>query len=134
MSACSHRCGGVCCQRFPISMPPEEMAERYREIVAWRDAGNVLDRWMQDLVTIVEMIIQLKPAEGEDRPMYTCRHLDRTSGLCTIYDRRPRMCSDYPGYERGGSCSHCGFTQQPDASVHELKSLPILSTTLPANA
>lgn len=110
--ACSVRCGGKCCTRFPISISPATLGTRYLEVVAWRDSGGEMDPWMRDEITVAEMLIPLHE-EGDEVPQYTCIHHDAQSGLCTIYEDRPAMCRDFPGYDRGGSCQHCGFTELP---------------------
>jgi Fe-S-cluster containining protein len=49
-------------------------------------------------------------AEGH---VYTCRHFDDETRLCTIYERRPEMCRDYP-YAQDGGCEYdCGYCSPP---------------------
>jgi Fe-S-cluster containining protein len=51
-------------------------------------------------------------AEGWERlegRLYTCRHFD--GRLCTAYNDRPAMCSEYP-YDKG--CHTCNFTASED--------------------
>lgn len=106
-AASSNRCGGLCCQRFPLSKTAEAIAADY----AWATALIIAcedNRWAWDTVTIAEMIVPLHE-EADELPQYTCVHLDRSAGLCTIYERRPLMCSEYPDYGRGDACQHCGF-------------------------
>lgn len=84
-----------------------------------------------DGATIAAMLVPLTRDEGrarherfiggpwrhEHRPelhLYTCRHWDVDTRLCTIYERRPEMCRDFP-YEAG--CPHCDC--QPSAEVAE---------------
>lgn len=50
---------------------------------------------------------------------YTCRHYNRKTGDCMAYDRRPKMCREYP-YGRG--CEYPGCTRtcvRPPASEGE---------------
>lgn len=105
IATCSVRCGGKCCEDFPLSHSPERVAELYAAARALMEAGEAYD---EDVVTIAEMVIRIDE-DDEARPRYTCKHLDRAAGLCTIYERRPKMCSDFPGYGRGGACHICGF-------------------------
>lgn len=113
--SCSVQCGGVCCQRFPLSFTPEYTGEKYLEIVAFREGGGELEPWMRDWIMIAEMVIPLAE-EGDESPTYTCRHLDAATGRCTTYETRPAMCRDYPGYDHGGECIHCGFREEPAGS------------------
>jgi Fe-S-cluster containining protein len=41
------------------------------------------------------------------KPLYTCRHWDTETRLCTVYDQRPWLCRDYP---YTGACQHTGCT------------------------
>jgi Fe-S-cluster containining protein len=118
MSACSHKCGGACCRSFPLNFTPAKMGELYLAAIARRKEGAT-DRNTRDMITIGEMLIPLAE-EGDEDVLYTCRHFDDAAGLCTIYDERPQMCSDYPGYGNPEwKCQKCGFTQPPgdDAPV-----------------
>lgn len=110
--SCSYKCGGRCCERFPINMSPVDIGSRYIETIAFRDGGGDLTRADRDLIMIAEMIIPLAE-EGDEQPFYACKHLDRENGLCSVYEDRPLMCADYPGYGRGGKCERCGFVEAP---------------------
>jgi Fe-S-cluster containining protein len=82
------------------------MGEMYEWSTARITAGED-SRADWDTVTIGEMLIPLN--EPDEYQEYTCIHLDRSSGRCTIYERRPMMCAEYPDYGRGDACIHCGF-------------------------
>lgn len=103
----SRACGGKCCESFYLGVNPEEMGRLYVDaaarIIASEDVPN---DW--ELVKIGEMVIRVDE-DDESSPRYSCRNL-LPSGLCGIYDTRPVMCRDYPGYGRGGRCEACGFT------------------------
>ncbi len=90
------RCSGHCCRSFAIPFTLEDLLEKQAEI--------------QDGSMIADMVIDL----GNRR--FTCRHLVRDSGDCSVYDTRPRMCRDYP---YGGTCQYPGCT---------LKSVVVLPT------
>lgn len=51
----------------------------------------------------------VRPPEslGEGVHIYTCKHLDRKTGDCTIYEIRPQMCREYP---YSGLCNYAGCT------------------------
>lgn len=122
---CSHPCGGACCRRFPLNRSPAQLGARYVELTAWRDSGGEMEPWMLESMMICEMVISLAD-EGDETPTYTCKHFDDATGRCTAYDRRPKMCSEYPSYgEPGRSCTHCGFTQTP--ATPELVQLKVAS-------
>lgn len=106
-SIVSHRCGGKCCQRFfMVSHTPASILAKYEAATARILAGeDNRDTW--DIVTIHEMLVPLDITENGTQA-YTCRHFDKVNGLCTIYERRPLMCAEYP--YRDTSCGHCGFS------------------------
>ena len=91
-------CPGHCCVAFYLAAPHDSLAEI-------RDG-------MRDGDQIADMVIPLSLDEanerlarfGSDRQygpesegyVYTCRNFDDETRLCTIYDKRPEMCRDYP--------------------------------------
>jgi Fe-S-cluster containining protein len=102
------RCKGHCCRAFPLSRTLAELeasakAELAGVTVFVDDAGQ--ERCLiEDAALVVDMVIPLgrhrvSPSSGhefaEEREMYTCRHL-QPNGDCGIYERRPRVCSEYP--------------------------------------
>lgn len=103
---CSVQCGGRCCEDFPLNHAPGTIAELYAVALQRPEADR--SRNDLDIITIAEMVIRIDE-DDETSPRYTCKHL--RNGLCSIYNNRPKMCSDYPGYGRGGACSHCSFVQ-----------------------
>lgn len=49
------------------------------------------------------------PKYGKDYDLFTCRHWDEATRLCTAYEQRPWMCRDYP---YGRTCERaCGYEQ-----------------------
>ena len=59
---------------------------------------------------IADMVIPLQ-TDAEGLHWYTCRHLDTSTGLCTVYAQRPAMCRDFP---YGTTCQHCGYKDRAD--------------------
>lgn len=60
---------------------------------------------LKDADMVADMLVPLR--DGDAVLHFTCRHWDPASRLCTVYDRRPRMCRDYP---HARMCDHgCGF-------------------------
>lgn len=99
------RCSGHCCKRFYLPLSPDELKQ-----------ARVQGRYT-DIETIADMVIFLEKSkmrvDGTEGPeeghYYTCRHFDEASGNCGIYERRPRMCSEYP---YGAACKYKACTMQ----------------------
>jgi Fe-S-cluster containining protein len=116
-------CTGKCCSVFNYTVTPDELRKRSEGREGyWADQ----DRFLAD------MLVELTPEEAVERsvrfgvqdptpeidlvkwatdygPLYTCRHWDEETRLCTVYEDRPDMCRDYP-YNR--ACQHdcdCSF-------------------------
>jgi Fe-S-cluster containining protein len=108
-------CPGHCCVAFYLPTSHDRV-EEMRE--GMRDGG-----------VIAEMVIPLSLSEanerlerfGSDREygpeseghVYTCRHFDDETRLCTIYEQRPEMCRDFPYAEDGGCEYGCGYCAPP---------------------
>jgi len=103
-------CRGRCCRRLPISVPYSELLADYE---TWRRGGEYRFR---DVDMIGQMLVPLGwsriGADGrilaECRQMFSCKYL--VGGLCSVYERRPDMCSSYP-YD--GGCDHWRCPSQP---------------------
>ena len=106
MTACSNKCGGKCCQAFILPLSPMEL--KHWDKVAEKTGKN---RY-QDIRKIADMVIFLghygsrtiRKLKGK-RYHYTCKWLNKESGLCTNYENRPSMCSDFP---YGNVCEYKG--------------------------
>lgn len=111
-------CDGRCCAVFPLSW---EVAGP-DGIAAWYDPGGDP---LTERQFIADMLVPLNRHEAIERwtdlglgalprwieyspqPLYTCRHWDTETRLCTAYEQRPWMCRSYP-YR--GACQHEGCT------------------------
>lgn len=104
-------CDGRCCSVFNYSATLDELRARDTDEARY----------------LVDMLIPLTPEQAKERALrfgatpppgytldqwaaagqaYTCRHWDEDTRLCTAYETRPKMCSDYPYARR---CEHgCG--------------------------
>ncbi len=92
------RCTGQCCKRFPLQFSPEE--------IEWRQDQ------LKDGPFVNDMVIYLgigSIGDLSETHLYTCRH-HLPNGDCGVYEYRPRMCTDYPSYGRGGRCHHADCT------------------------
>jgi Fe-S-cluster containining protein len=104
-------CPGHCCVAFYLPTPHDRVAEMADE--------------MKDGEMIADMVIPLTLSEANERlerfgagreyepasegHVYTCRHFDDETRLCTIYEQRPEMCRDYPYAQAGGCEYECGY-------------------------
>jgi len=56
-----------------------------------------------------------KHLKGPMTRWYACRHWDEETRLCSIYDRRPMICRDFP---YGDPCRYgCSCTVAPDVAA-----------------
>jgi Fe-S-cluster containining protein len=118
------RCTGHCCKEFVLSSSYENVRRSYEAHQRGEDkylsvesekeiakAGGNYDvpSWMTyhspDIATVFPMLVPLgirthdrETGRELSRPseIFTCRHL-QTNGDCGIYEKRPDMCSSYPG-------------------------------------
>lgn len=112
------RCTGHCCEAFTLPFPPEHLRELYimsRDHLEGRVHLRMNDdlqlhepRLIEDIHLIYPMVSYLghipTPMAGVEPPSnpearahyYTCKHFDRVSRNCTIYEIRPGMCRSYP--------------------------------------
>jgi Fe-S-cluster containining protein len=114
--AIERTCDGRCCAVFPLSRQPRFLLE---------PPGSA----SYDAVFIADMLVPLTQYEAEKRyhdlgygtlpeftqALYTCRHWDTETRLCTAYDQRPWLCRDYPYW---GDCDRkaegCNYRQGLD--------------------
>lgn len=86
-------CTGECCSTLYFPGTHDQIKQH---------ADILIDGWQ---------IINMIDPTGEQSSKghhYTCKHWDQTTRLCTIYENRPFMCSDYP---YGQACEHCGLEE-----------------------
>jgi Fe-S-cluster containining protein len=76
-------CRGLCCQRFPIGISP------HSEVLKFLEKGKQFEEYRK----ISEMLILIS---DEEQAIYTCKHFNMETRLCTNYPNRPDMCKDYP--------------------------------------
>ena len=122
MSDETYRCPGFCCQAFNIGPPGEALRKRLEEV------GD------PDKDLILDMVIYLgkfprnpawphdsdPPFDGDKTPagdrghFHTCKHYDRETRSCGIYDRRPGMCRRFPNTTACGfvGCNHPPVTKK----------------------
>lgn len=96
-------CTGICCRAFTVGN--NETYEQLEERLGTSDDLEML--------YILDMIIPVAYyGDIQDVPRFTCCYWDPWSGLCTDYDNRPKMCSDFP-YDK--PCYHCGLTMRMES-------------------
>lgn len=127
----SDRCTGHCCEMFFLPYSPEELAQRAPRIID----GHVI----ADMVMLVGTTAALEPVRdllfhpldwSSVQPpgyLYTCKHFDRETRNCMIYERRPQMCRDHPHYNRQDVCDHlaCTWTLKADVTLRALRARAI---------
>lgn len=101
-------CKGHCCRAFFIDRSDGR---------PWPDTPE--GRFVKDmLIPLVEYSEDDCPEEyahiprGKKGWFYTCKHHCKETGRCKIYERRPPMCSTFPG-ER--ECPYEGCSVGPDS-------------------
>ena len=128
-------CSGKCCSVFNYPASPDQLRQRSEGREGfWHDQ----DRFLADMLitlTADEAVerarrFEVTPPEGFDLvawaemgQLYTCRHWDEETRLCTVYEDRPEMCREYP---YAGRCQHdcnCDFvmpqhTRTKWAAIH----------------
>lgn len=119
MSDCkSDTCAGACCAAFPIHR------SFFRHRTGRTKPLTPDDEFIMDMLvplTRRQAVARSRrlgypdpPRYGPAYSLFTCRHWDETTRLCTVYDRRPAMCSDYP--YSGRTCERgCGYALPVEA-------------------
>jgi Fe-S-cluster containining protein len=107
-------CAGACCAVFPMHKDQPLFTNKGP---LPRDSAFILDMLIpltrrQGVARSRRLGYPDPPKYGPNYGLYTCRHWDEQTRLCTAYDQRPRMCSDYP--YTGRSCERgCGYVLPP---------------------
>lgn len=113
-------CTGACCVAFCVS---SNSAEGIADRVTPKGDGHVLEDMLIE-ISEGEAVLRLAAFGGNvkgvrpggGRPWFKCRHWDEGTRLCRIYERRPKMCRDYPHGE--GKCEHgCSCAGAPRGKV-----------------
>lgn len=111
------RCTGDCCRRFYLPFGPGELAYAYALAMGAVPHRLGAPGLLEDIETIYPMAewlgMEKRGTNGEPIPeavnWYRCRNL-QPNGDCGIYEKRPKMCSEYP---YGGACRYDGCTWTP---------------------
>lgn len=114
----SDSCAGACCSVFP--MRAETLARLRKKPSGFTDGPYILDMLIP--LTRRQALRRSRRLGYPDPPRYgnhkggrksplllfTCRHWDEETRLCTDYANRPKMCSEYP---YGNPCERgCRYT------------------------
>jgi Fe-S-cluster containining protein len=62
---------------------------------------------------ILSMLTPRGPVSTDGMVEFDCRYFDRGTRRCTAYDRRPKMCRDFPNT---GVCQFCGARFESNAN------------------
>lgn len=111
------RCTGHCCEKFTLPYSPAELRLIHNgKGVAELISGKVNFDW-KDLQQIVLMVKSISKEWTPSMPnLYSCRNFDAATRNCLIYDRRPRMCRNFP---YGRKCPHKDCTLKYDKPIRE---------------
>lgn len=104
----THRCKGQCCQYFVLNMEYDKLQHLAQSI---KDGSETVCENESDVIKIADMLIPLgrkninfnNQVLHVPREWFTCRHHNKETGDCAIYEQRPSMCRNYP-YE--GVCEY----------------------------
>lgn len=123
MSEQERTCEGACCAAFPLHISHPSFRKGSKS--AKGEAAFIADMLIP--LTRRQAVRRSRKFGYPDPPKYpkgwewfTCRHWDEESRLCTVYDKRPTMCSDYP--YTGQQCERgCGYklTQSDHKKIAE---------------
>ena len=113
------RCTGHCCRVLFLPYDYKTLLEHYDVWRAGRWSDDDFDGPMPDDIDVIALMVRpLSPSVAAKRSglemrdganSYRCIHVQR-NGDCGIYDRRPKMCSNYPYDEK---CRIKGCTARP---------------------
>ncbi len=114
-------CNGECCRAFALPFTKEALQESAR-------LGHEHNGSAKETQLIADMLIPLEGLTttygGETRYWFTCKHLDQQSGKCTIYEKRPVLCRQYPSKcsdpQLGcGLNAHCSYEETKSFEDHK---------------
>lgn len=94
------KCGmcGKCCEAIHIPVSPEDLTK-----YEGGDFKFVRENWIpitHEEAYEINPFLALSKELHEGRYFYTCTKLDKETGLCTVHENRPKVCSGYPWYGR----------------------------------
>lgn len=94
----------ICCRKFHFPLTTKQLKADY---LLWK---NRFPHNWQEIWMIHPMVIFLgKDKKGKLR--YTCKNLQRETGVCMIYENRPSMCSGYPYQKKVCEYEECESKQ-----------------------
>jgi Fe-S-cluster containining protein len=97
----SFTCPGLCCTPDVLVFAPDMV-----EFLTRPESPDPEREKIIDMLSYVDEYID--PADGLNFTRFSCKRFDGRG--CTQYDDRPKMCSRYPDYERGGQCTLCSIS------------------------
>ncbi len=107
------KCSGDCCQNIKIvGFTQGDLRAAY---IAWLNGASEFHGEtgtfpvMQDIFLLYPML-RPKGLDSDVNQVFTCKHFDLETKLCTIYEIRPTMCRMYPNNKK---CPCDGCTIEP---------------------
>lgn len=125
------RCTGHCCTNFHLPLSPEELMNSYHQWISQGQGSNkaslrrevsqgaidpILHGDIHLIAPMVEYLGKNAPRPrmvntpqyvGRGEYRYRCKHFNKKTRLCSIYEIRPWMCRYYPG---PGGCNYAACT------------------------
>ena len=110
------RCSGACCRCFSLPHSPAELWDNYDR---WANGVEEPPPGQTGILIDIHILAPMVMYVGTRPPdwagfshadpgyYYTCKHFSAATGDCTIYERRPQVCRDFP---YGRPCEFKGCT------------------------
>lgn len=101
-------CTGQCCVAFPLNAEladiPGDEGDLLRSMLVALSPGDAQER--MDSFYPGSRVSTRDRDDREPWVYYRCVHWDEETRLCRIYEDRPQMCRDFPGYGDGAACEY----------------------------
>jgi Fe-S-cluster containining protein len=117
-------CTGSCCERFTLRagyvyVTPENLQQRIEDS---RKAGNEDELFTLEMLVYIGYSNVASTGVIEQVPSHwwTCKYFDSSTRLCTVYEKRPRMCRTY-GEAGYSPCQYPGCQRARRKQMAELK-------------
>ncbi len=98
MANCEN-CGGLCCRALRLRYNMPEIKQRARQYPG-SDASFAAKYFKRisvaKAIRINPQIIKMLPIHNYEGYFYECKLLNKKTGLCMEYQRRPDVCRNYP--------------------------------------
>lgn len=108
-------CAGKCCAVFYYPTSPDALRARKNPLPDDHFIADMLIGLTPDEAQARAERFEVPPADWTPGKTFTCKHWDEESGLCGVYEKRPKMCAEYP---YGRKCEHgCDYRIDENVAV-----------------